>query len=288
MNPINNYEVDSGINRALRYTDSEKAQRWAKTVWRKWLLRQSEFSVQIPTTLGPAARITRHLQRALGGLTTHKNIDVDQVLEHAKTHKLGYIYELEISGNWCMLYAPWQWRLLLEPCVDWWRVDSREGLRNILDWMCASPRDLPADISRLSADQAQEASYDWHERIANKHKATFYDLGMREQIAPGIWCLRDEQSLWYEGQNMHHCVGSYWSQVRDRIAIIYHVEEPRCTVEAVSGRIVQYRGVCNAGVTLPQHVFDTITKHSILEYEKTRVQNTLPPLQQVAHADNFG
>lgn len=282
MNPINDYEINSGLNRSIRYTDSPQAQRWAKTVWRNWLLRQPEFVCAVPTVIGPAARITSQVSYTFNR-GRQNTIPLDEVLTHAQQHKLGYIYELDISGNWCMMYAPWQWRLLAAPTVDWWRIDSREALRGILDWMHAEPTALPKDLSRLSADQAQEQSFDWHHRMNVRSAAKEADVGERVEIAPGIYQLCDEQALWHEGHHMHHCVGAYWSRVQSKSTTIYHVDDPKATVELVAGRVVQFRGVCNANVQLKPETLDIITKHGILNHEKTRVQSSLPSWQQATY-----
>jgi hypothetical protein len=83
----------------------------------------------------------------------------------------------------------------------------------------------PEDLMSLSVEQVLELSAAWHDRFANT-------AGFGTPARPGLVVYRwpdgstlqrlvTRQQLEQEGQSMGHCVGTFWSQVRDDESLIF-------------------------------------------------------------------
>jgi hypothetical protein len=111
-------------------------------------------------------------------------------------------------------------------------VTIRTHWIQIMDWVDAEN----VDLYRYDLEQAVQAQREWHDRFRR-------DVNRGQAANPGIvwarWpdgatiqrlCTRD--LLTQEGASMGHCVGGYWSDVRDDKSIIYSYRDPNGVPQA--------------------------------------------------------
>ena len=140
--------------------------------------------------------------------------------------------------------------------------------RHLEDFYIAFKRDNPFyQLGSKTWEQVKEDSDEWHEAISNRGSGKFYQPYKRDEqgnldddrivkIYPdGYKMVRVESSndLDVEGHLMHHCVGSYASQVRGGNSIIYSLRDqnnhPKVTIEVNrDGVVQQVQGPSNSEV----------------------------------------
>lgn len=271
-NPINGYTLYLHTETAFNIMNTRgllrrpEIRNWFNSTWRNWLLSQFEHVTSIPTTVTDDVRAQR-FNIVGGGFSATRvqdvHIPLQELLEHVRINNRNWRYEINIAGNWCSMHSAWQWRLLLQPEVDWWSVNTVDAQLDVYDWMLANPNELPKDLSRLDAYTALCKTEQWHQQQKVEKSSVLKTPGARTQIAPGVWRLDDAASILHEGATMHHCVGGYWREAVARETVFYHVDGPvPATVQSTDGFIVQKRGVCNAAVDLSTEVLVCISKDS--------------------------
>lgn len=157
------------------------------------------------------------------------------------------------------------------PLSEWFvgRIapDTIHSCHSMVDYIKRSGR--PVDL-RWSADEARAATTRWHDELAKmtseerffaKHHIGFdedVDYGtfpvVEERAGLQFIALRSGKSLYEDGRSMHHCVGSYSSDVitgKSRIYSIRRGEKRIATMEiALRGQsawsLKQVCGPCNA------------------------------------------
>lgn len=140
--------------------------------------------------------------------------------------------------------------------------------RHLEDFYIAFKRDNPSyQLGNKTWEEVKEDSDEWHEAISNRGSGKFYQPYERDEqgnldddrivkIYPdGYKMVRVESSndLDVEGHLMHHCVGSYASQVRGGNSIIYSLRDqnnhPKVTIEVNrDGVVKQVQGPSNSEV----------------------------------------
>ena len=136
------------------------------------------------------------------------------------------------------------------------------------DFYVAFKRDNPMyQLGSKTWEEVKEDSDEWHEAISNRGSGKFYEPYRRdaegnlddERIVrtypDGYKMVRVESSndLDVEGHLMHHCVGSYASEVRRGSTTIYSLRDPynrpKVTIEvSPDGQVKQIQGPSNSEV----------------------------------------
>ena len=108
-------------------------------------------------------------------------------------------------------------------------------LEEINDWF----RSIHPNIASYSAEQAIQASNEWHTMMAGQGGGKFYEPTKQENILYGpewknekwngwtIQRITSENDLLAEGNKQNHCCGSYWDDVESGSSIIYSLRDPK-------------------------------------------------------------
>ena len=129
----------------------------------------------------------------------------------------------------------------LEPIISWLGREAVEthissyALPSLLDWFESENPDLMS----MSWDEAVEASAEWHRQFIGQAE---YGKPAHKGVTIATWSdgstlqrLVTEVQIGSEGTSMGHCVGGYWSEVRDGSSVILSYREsdgtPQATLE---------------------------------------------------------
>ena len=143
-------------------------------------------------------------------------------------------------------------------------------------WMATNP-----DLASYSAEQAMQASDEWHRTMAGKGEGKIYEPINKKLIMYGPhwknkkwenwegWTIQkvvSENDLLAEGNKMSNCVGSYCDKVEREYSIIYSLRDPNnnphVTMETdKNNNIVQIKGNSNEE---PDNMYKAMIKEWIL------------------------
>ena len=143
-------------------------------------------------------------------------------------------------------------------------------------WMATNP-----DLASYSAEQAMQASDEWHRTMAGKGEGKIYEPINKKLIMYGPhwknkkwenwegWTIQkvvSENDLLAEGNKMSNCVGSYCDKVEREYSIIYSLRDPKnnphVTMETdKNNNIVQIKGNSNEE---PDNMYKAMIKEWIL------------------------
>ena len=138
----------------------------------------------------------------------------------------------------------------LEESINYWKFDGK--INEILDWH----NSVRPDISSYSAEQAIQASDEWHKMMAGKGEGKNYEPTKQELITYGpewsepdwhgwtIQKIATENDLLTEGNKMDHCVGDYCNNMLNGSSLFYSLRDPQnkpyITIETdTSGELVK-------------------------------------------------
>ena len=160
-----------------------------------------------------------------------------------------------------------QGRIFNSPSLTNWIRTTEEGqtyrefaaeLAEIKDWVST----INPDLSSYSAQEAIEASQEWHRTIAGEGRGKIYQPTKPENIMYGPVWKKEEWYGWtiqkvisgndllVEGNKMNHCVGGYCNSVQTGKSIIYSLRDPQnnphVTMETDGRNIEQIQGNSNS------------------------------------------
>ena len=133
------------------------------------------------------------------------------------------------------------------------------SIPEIRDWVVH----INPEIASYSAEQAMQASDEWHQMMAGKGEGKNYETTKEDLIMYGPewtnqksngWTIQkvlSENDLLAEGNKMSHCVGAYCNDIQSGNSIIYSLRDPgnnpKVTMEANNyNEMVQIQGHSNS------------------------------------------